>query len=118
MRPRATLPPETRLHRPEEFAAVLKNRPAARSKFLTVSWLPSFTQLSRLGLVVGKRQAPLAVTRNAIKRVVREAFRSCRTDLKVGDYVVRLQASARNQSLTELKKNIRQETDLLLRRFH
>jgi ribonuclease P protein component len=118
MRNCATLPPETRLHRPEEFAAVLKMRPAARGKVLTISWLPSQTNPARLGLVVGKRQAPLAVTRNAVKRVIREAFRLERTQLKLGDYVIRLQTNARNFTLVELKKIIRQESDRLLGQFH
>jgi len=118
MRNCATLPPETRLHRPEEFAAVLKKRPSAKGKLSTISWLPSQTSPVRLGLVVGKRQAPLAVTRNAVKRVVREAFRLKRAQLKLGDYVVRLQSSARNLSLTELKRMVRQEIDSLLRQFH
>jgi ribonuclease P protein component len=114
----ATLPPETRLHRPEEFSAVLKRRPSAKGKLLTISWLPSQTSPARLGLVVGKRQAPLSVTRNAVKRVVREAFRLERNQLKWGDYVVRLQSSARNRSLTELKKSVRQEINILLGQFH
>jgi ribonuclease P protein component len=114
----ATLPPDTRLHRPEEFAAVLKKRASARGKFLTISWLPSESSPARLGLVVGKRQAPLAVTRNTVKRVVRESFRLERTQLKLGDYVVRLQSSARNLSLVELKKIVRLEADHLLGQFH
>lgn len=118
MRNCTTLPPETRLHRPEEFAAVLKKRPSAKGKLLTISWLPSQSSPARLGLVVGKRQAPLAVTRNAVKRVVREAFRLERSQLKLGDYVVRLQTSARNLSLNELKKLIRLEVDTLLGQFH
>ncbi len=118
MRNCATLPSETRLHRPEEFAAVLKRRPSAKGKLLTISWLPSQTNPARLGLVVGKRQAPLAVTRNAVKRVVREAFRLERSQLKLGDYVVRLQTSARNFSLVELKKMVRLEIDTLLGQFY
>jgi ribonuclease P protein component len=69
-------------------------------------------------LVVGKRQAPFAVTRNAVKRVIREAFRLERTQLKLGDYVIRLQANARNFTLVELKKTVRQEADRLLGQFH
>lgn len=117
MRNCATLPPETRLHRPEEFAAVLKKRPSAKGKLLTISWLPSQISPARLGLIVGKRQAPLAVTRNAVKRVVREAFRLERTQLKLGDYVVRLQANVRNLSLIELKRMVRLEIDALLGQF-
>lgn len=116
-----SFPPLVRLHRPEEFAAVLKKRPIVRGTLLTVTWLPSQINLARLGLVVGKRQAPLAVTRNAVKRVVRESFRETRTQLKGGDYVVRLQSNLHKQlgpcSLTALKKQVRLEADQLFGRL-
>lgn len=43
---------------------------------------------ARLGIVVAKRFAPRAVTRNTIKRVARELFRQ--TELAALDYIVRL----------------------------
>src|SRR5690606_33418712 len=70
---------------------------------------------ARLGLIVGKRHAPLSVSRQAIKRVWREAFRLGRQALPPGDYVVRLQSRIPSLSLTRLKARAREQADSLLR---
>lgn len=133
---RATLPAQARLHRPSEFAAALKGRRLARGAFFIVSAaspaLPStrdekasgkadnlpadgietsLPACARLGLVIAKRYAPRAVTRNALKRVIREAFRARRLTLPARDYVVRLQSKVAPVSLTELKRAARAEVD-------
>src|SRR5690606_32892171 len=74
--PRATLPPEARLHRPSEFAAALKGRRLARGAFFILSAAPSSpppgqAAQARLGMVIAKRYAAHASTRNALKRVIR-----------------------------------------------
>jgi ribonuclease P protein component len=118
MSPRATLPPEARLHSPSEYAAALKGRRLARGAFFIVSAAPAGAGPvndppagARLGLVIAKRYAPLAVTRNALKRVIREAFRARRQALPAHDYVVRLQSRVAPVSLTELKRAARAEVD-------
>lgn len=119
---RATLPAQARLHRPSEFAAALKGRRLARGAFFIVSAASPATDAetgrsgeqsacARLGLVIAKRYAPRAVTRNALKRVIREAFRARRLTLPVRDYVVRLQSRIAPVSLTELKRAARAEVD-------
>jgi len=136
---RATLPAEARLHRPSEYAAALKGRRLARGAFFIVSAAtpPASPGLdaganpdanasatpdkpaaagqqpgcARLGLVIAKRYAPRAVTRNALKRVIREAFRAQRLALPARDYVVRLQGKVAPVSLTELKRAARAEVD-------
>jgi ribonuclease P protein component len=45
-------------------------------------------QESRLGLAIAKKVLPKAVSRNRIKRLVREVFRHNRADLLNHDYVV------------------------------
>jgi ribonuclease P protein component len=60
---------------------------------------------------MAKRHAQLASTRNALKRVVREAFRAKRLALPAADYVVRLHRRIENISLTALKLAARQEAD-------
>lgn len=47
-------------------------------------------QEGRIGIVVGKKHAPRAVTRNLIKRQAREMFRQRRADLAGWDFVLRL----------------------------
>jgi len=113
---RATLPAGARLHRPSEFAAALKGRRLARGAFFIVSAVPSAPAdgepaCARLGMVIAKRFAPRAVTRNALKRVIREAFRIRRQALPAHDYVVRLQGRVPPATLTELKRTARAEVD-------
>jgi ribonuclease P protein component len=60
---------------------------------------------------MAKRFAHHASTRNALKRVVREAFRSIRLELPAQDFVVRLNKRITSLSLTELKKAARLEAD-------
>lgn len=114
--PRATLPPEARLHRPSEFAAALKGRRLARGAFFVVSAAPNDLPTgqeacARLGLIIAKRFAARASTRNAIKRVIREAFRHRRLALPAKDYVVRLQCKMPPATLTVLKQTVRAEVD-------
>ena len=116
---RATFPAAARLHRPTEYAAALSGRRVARGAYFIVTAhhavttdvpLPTKPQ-ARLGLVMAKRHAQLASTRNALKRVVREAFRAKRLGLPAADYVVRLHRRIENISLTALKLAARQEAD-------
>ncbi len=121
---RATFPAAARLHRPTEFAAALSGRRISRGAFfvvtahsppqLTVEGISdALTQpvIARLGLIIAKRFAHHASTRNAIKRVIREAFRIKRLDLVPSDYVVRLHKPVGTVSLTELKFIARKEAD-------
>ena len=119
--PRATFPAAARLHRPTEFAAALSGRRVARGAYFIVTAhraastdqqnTTTSAPQARLGLVMAKRHAQLASTRNALKRVVREAFRSQRLALPAADYVVRLHRRIENISLTALKLVARQEAD-------
>ncbi|GAA0230360.1 ribonuclease P protein component [Castellaniella daejeonensis] len=111
-------PPAARLHRPSEYAAALKGRRIARGALFVVSGPREPAEgPARLGLVVPKRHAPLAVTRNAIKRVLREAFRLRRDALPDGDLVFRLVNRPPAASLTALKRQVRAEADILLARI-
>ena len=111
----ASFPPEARLHCPSEFAAALKGKRLARGALFILSAAPASAAptapCARLGLVIAKRFAHRSVTRNAIKRVVRESFRHVRTSLPARDYVVRLSGKVTPCSLTELKRAVRSEVD-------
>jgi ribonuclease P protein component len=117
---RATFPAAARLHRPTEFAAALAGRRIARGAFFVVTAhlrqhtntdLSADPLCARLGLIMAKRFAHHASTRNALKRVVREAFREKRLNLPAHDFVVRLNKRITSLSLTELKKVARAEAD-------
>lgn len=117
---RATFPAAARLHRPTEFAAALSGRRIARgayfvvtahSRIITDTHCSTESSCARLGLIMAKRYAHQACTRNALKRVVREAFRVQRFKLPSSDFVVRLHKRIDSLSLTEIKKLARQEAD-------
>ena len=117
---RATFPAAARLHRPTEFAAALAGRRIARGALFVVtahlraqSDSVSSTEplYARLGLIMAKRFAHHASTRNALKRVIREAFRAKRLRLPPSDFVVRLHKPITSLSLTQLKLAARKEVD-------
>lgn len=117
---RATLPASARLHRPSEYAQALKGKRLARGALFVVS-TPRVAagcapehDTARLGLIIAKRFAKRAVTRNTVKRVIREAFRLRRPALPAKDYVFRLQTRLDPQSLTQLKQLVRLEVNQLL----
>lgn len=116
---RATFTPAARLHRPSEFALALQGKRVARGAMLVLNTPREATTNesgARLGLIIAKRHAAQAVTRNAIKRVIREAFRLKRQHLPPKDFVFRLHSKVAPASLTELKKQVRAEVDTLLER--
>lgn len=85
----AGFPKAARLLKTDEFSSVFRLRPWARSAHFVLYGRPT-GQAARLGVVVGKKQAPRAVTRNLVKRLVREAFRVRRVELTGWDVLVRL----------------------------
>lgn len=118
---RATFPPAARLHRPSEYASALKGRRLARGALFVVMTPRSDPasappDMARLGLIIAKRFAPKAVTRNAIKRVIRDAFRQRRMELPARDLVFRLHAKVSPATLTQIKALVRTEVDMLLNR--
>ncbi|BBU28905.1 hypothetical protein BTHE68_26390 [Burkholderia sp. THE68] len=87
----AAFPKAARLLKTDEFSSVFRLRPWRRSPHFVLYGKPSGKE-ARLGLVIGKKQAPRAVTRNLIKRLARDAFRLRREQLNGFDILVRLHA--------------------------
>lgn len=67
----------------------------------------------RLGMIVSRKVSKKAVTRNRIKRLIRESFRQNK-DLNIGEYVVLVKPGF-ELNIKE-KKNIRKELDDLWRK--
>lgn len=77
-----------RIIKTDEFSSVFRLRPAYRTAHFVLYTRVSELPHARLGVVVAKRFAPRAVTRNTIKRVTRELFRQ--SNLLALDCIVRL----------------------------
>jgi ribonuclease P protein component len=71
------------------FRALLRSRRGARGERFHVQATANGQMVARLGVVVGKRVAPLAVDRNYLKRLVREIFRRQQRELVGFDLLVR-----------------------------
>jgi ribonuclease P protein component len=77
-----------RIVKTDEFSSVFRLRPTQKSAHFVLYTRLNDLPHARLGVVVAKRFAPRAVTRNTIKRVTRELFRQ--TGLPAIDCLVRL----------------------------
>ena len=77
-----------RIVKTDEFSSVFRLRPTQKSAHFVLYTRLNELPHARLGVVVAKRFAPRAVTRNTIKRVTRELFRQ--TSLPAIDCLIRL----------------------------
>ncbi|MBI3230285.1 MAG: ribonuclease P protein component [Burkholderiales bacterium] len=77
-----------RIVKTDEFSSVFRLRPTQKSAHFVLYTRSNALPHARLGVVVAKRLAPRAVTRNTIKRLTRELFRT--SDLPAIDCLVRL----------------------------
>jgi len=88
-----------RIVKTDEFSSVFRFRPVFRTDHLVLYTRPNSLAHARLGVVAAKRLAPRAVTRNAVKRAVREGFRQSDVVRPLGlDCVVRLSKSLGSKS--------------------
>lgn len=80
-----------RIVKTDEFSSVFRLRPVFKTDHLVLYAKPNSLSHARLGVVAARRLAPRAVTRNAVKRAVREGFRQSDVLRSLGlDCVVRL----------------------------
>jgi ribonuclease P protein component len=106
---------ERRIVKTDDFSSVFRLRVKNRTEHFTLYARQNRLSHARLGLVVAKRLAQRAVTRNMIKRVCREVFR--KKELEPMDCVVRLTAPvvARHDPAAgmDLKRLVRKELEQL-----
>lgn len=101
-----------RLTESKRFSQIHQEGRSAANRLLVIRVLPNDLEWSRFGLVVSKRIGN-AVTRNQVKRRLREAIRQTR--VKGGwDVVFIARRGAENAEYRQLKR----ATDNLLRRTH
>ena len=85
---------------------------------LLILFKPNGSLHPRLGLMVGKRIAKLAVTRNSIKRVIRESFRAKQNEIKGFDIVVIARHQCDTLSKAELRKGLDKLWQKLITQYH
>jgi ribonuclease P protein component len=95
-----------RLHRPEEFERVLRNK-AITDKWLALHSTENTTGSNRLGIIVSKRVVAKSVARNRIKRAIREVFRqSPLVEVDSLDFVIRLRRNLREEETMEFRRSL------------
>ena len=104
-----------RLRRRSEFESLLRHGRRQSDSCFTVITLPSTLDMPRLGLVVPKKQVPLAVERNRIKRIVRESFRLQQHALPNLDIAVMARAGCSKRGNPELRTSLTQHWQRLAR---
>lgn len=95
-----------RILKTDEFSSVFRLRPVKRTEHFVLYQHANSLGHARLGVVVAKRLAQRAVTRNMIKRMARELFR--RSEIAAADYIIRLSSSlmSRQQSASTKTRKI------------
>jgi ribonuclease P protein component len=105
-----------RILKTDEFSSVFRLRPAQKTAHFVLYTRPSPLPHARLGIVAAKRFAPRAVTRNTIKRVTRELFRT--SEIQSVDCIVRLARPVNTKdgpaTTAALKRMLRDELSRLL----
>jgi ribonuclease P protein component len=97
-----TLPKLARLRTKEQFDRVFKAGKKISSGGVAIFYNQNDQTQARMGIVVTKRNVPLATQRNSLKRVVRESFRQRRHLFPNVDVIVYLYASAKSFSNAKL----------------
>jgi ribonuclease P protein component len=97
-----------RLRSSRDFQQVRQHGQSLSSRLLILAWNPNDVAQPRIGFVVSKRTARLAVQRNHIKRLLGEAVRDALPFLPAGvDIVVTARGQVATTNLQTLKQDIR-----------
>ena len=97
------LPKQYRLLRGSDFQAVLRQRCSRRDNLFAVYAKPNGLPHARIGIAVSRKVSPHAVSRNRIKRQVREMFRLNHIQLSGLDLVIVAQPKAATQENSYLR---------------
>jgi len=79
---------QTKLTKTDEFSSVFNFRRRLYSEHLMLNFKPNQLNFARVGFVVAKKTAKSAVSRNYMRRVLREFFRSNQCEIGAFDLVI------------------------------
>ena len=102
---------QAKMVKTDDFSSVFNLRKRIASQHLVMRYRINEANLPRLGLIVSKKTAKLAVQRNYMRRVLRELFRLNQPQLPIIDLVVQVQKPFNKPEFTLIKQEF--ETLLL-----
>ena len=105
---------QAKMIKTDDFSSVFNFRKRFSLKYLVMHYQPNTLQRARLGLVVGKKTAKLAVSRNYMRRVLREFFRLNQHDICHVDLIIRVQKKFDKLDFIQIK----QEFDTLIHKLN
>jgi ribonuclease P protein component len=88
----------------DDFSSVFNLRKRIASQHLVMRYRPNEAKLTRLGLIVSKKTAKLAVQRNYMRRVLRELFRLNQQQLPAIDLVIQVQKAFDLPNFVQIKQ--------------
>ena len=94
------------LRKADEISSVFDFKCRVMAPHFVLFGKPNGLAFPRLGIVVAKRTARLSVSRNYIKRVVREQFRAQQTEIALLDIVVRVTKSFNKQDFVAIMQEL------------
>lgn len=107
------LPKQAKLIKTDDFSSVFNLRKRIANKHLVLRYKPNDNTGARLGLIVAKKTAKLAVQRNYMRRVLRELFRLKQHELPAVDLIIQVQKIFDKPDFFEIK----QEFDALCKKL-
>ena len=99
-----SLTKQSKLIKTDDFSSVFNFRKRIASKFLVMRFKPNKLDFPRLGLIVAKKTAKLAVNRNYMRRVLRELFRLSQHEIAALDLVIQVQKNFEKPDFSVIKK--------------
>ncbi|NOU41384.1 MAG: ribonuclease P protein component [Methylotenera sp.] len=105
---------QAKMIKTDDFSSVFNFRKRISTQYLAMHFQPNLHQRPRLGLVVGKKTAKLAVDRNYMRRILREFFRLKQHEICHVDLIIRVQKKFTKSDFTQIK----QEFDMLISKLN
>ena len=101
---------QAKIVKTDDFSSVFNLRKRIASQHLVMRYRLNVANVPRLGLIVSKKTAKLAVQRNYMRRVLRDLFRLNQQQLPIIDLVIQVQKPFKKPEFTLIK----QEFEILL----
>ena len=95
---------QAKIVKTDDFSSVFNLRNRIANKHLVMRYRVNDKNIARLGLIVSKKTAKLAVQRNYMRRIMRELFRLNQHNLPAMDLVIQIQKFFGRTEFLEIKK--------------